>query len=153
MNEVNGGRHVPRHLWAIGVLALMFTLYGGYDYTMSQLGDREYMAMMTEPYGIDVDVALAYFAGFPVWMHSAWALGVWGGVAGSVLLLARSRWAYPAFLVSLAGLVVSNLYSLTHPVPGLTDTTATWVMTIVIFLVMVALTIYARRMRTVGVLR
>ena len=39
-----------------------------------------------------------------VWFDADWAIGVWFAVAGSVLILLRSRFAAPAFLISLAGL-------------------------------------------------
>ena len=43
---------------------------------------------------------------------AGWALGVWGAVAGSVGLLLRHGWSRWAFIVSLAGMVVSSVYSL-----------------------------------------
>ena len=99
----------PWHLWVVGVLAVMFTAFGAYDYVMSQLGDRAYIGAMVEPAGIETEVAVAYFSSFPFWADLVWAIGVWGAVAGSLLLLARRAWAYPAYLASLAGLVASNL--------------------------------------------
>ena len=146
MNET---RTVPWHLWVVGLLGLLFTLFGAYDYTMSQLGDRDYIAAAMEPMGVNADDAVAYFSGFPLWADFVWALGVWG----AVLLLLRSRFAVPAFIVSLVELVLSNAYSLTNPMEGMTDSAATYVAVAVVAAVMVALTVYARRMRRRGVLR
>lgn len=143
----------PWHLWVVGVLALLFTLYGGYDYYMSQIGDRAYIAAAVEPFGIDADVAVEYFSTFPLWADVFWALGVWSAVAGSVLLLLRSRFAFPAYVLSLVGLVVSNAYSYSNPIPGMTDSAMTLVVVAVVVIVMVLLTIYARRMVAKGVLR
>jgi hypothetical protein len=39
----------------------------------------------------------------PAWMTGVWAIGVWGALAGSVLLLLRSKWAVHVFAASLAG--------------------------------------------------
>ena len=39
-------------------------------------------------------------------------LGVWGAIAGSLLLLMRSRFAVHAFAVSLAGLAASTVYQM-----------------------------------------
>ena len=150
MNET---KTVPWHLWVVGLLGLLFTLFGAYDYTMSQLGDRDYIAAAMEPMGVNADDAVAYFSGFPLWADFVWALGVWGAVAGAVLLLLRSRFAVPAFIVSLVGLVLSNAYSLTNPMEGMTDSAATYVAVAVVAAVMVALTVYAHRMRRRGVLR
>lgn len=152
-DEAADGADAPWHLWVVGVLSLMFTAYGAYDYLMSQMGNRAYIGAMVEPFGIDTDVAVTYFSTFPLWADCVWAIGVWGAVAGSLLLLARRAWAYPAYLASLAGLIASNGYSLIHPVPGMTDSSMAYAMTALVAAVMVALTLYARALRDSGVLR
>lgn len=143
----------PWHVWVVGTLVLLFTLVGAYDYIMSQSGDRAYMEAMVEPFGIPADVAVDYFSSFPLWADAVWAVGVWAGVAGAALLLARRALAYPVLLLSLAGLVLSNAYAVANPVPGMTDTTATYATVAVVFCVMLAVTLYARSMRHRGVLR
>lgn len=142
----------PWHLWVVGILALLFTAFGGYDYVMSQLGDRAYMEQAVGSMGIDVDVALEYFSNFPFWMDAVWAIGVWSGVAGAVLLLMRSGFAYYAFVLSLVGLVISNSYGFIEPLPGVTDPTPTYIAIATVFVVMLAFTIYARAMARGGVL-
>ncbi len=47
----------------------------------------------------------AVMTGYPVWMTFAFALGVFGGLAGSVLLLLRLRIAQPVLAVSLVAYV------------------------------------------------
>ncbi|KLE33870.1 hypothetical protein [Aurantiacibacter luteus] len=143
----------PWHLWLVGLLALLFTALGGYDYTMSQLGDRDYIASVLGGTGVDIDTAVAYFAGFPLWMDIVWAIGVWGAVAASVLLLLRSRLAFPVFAVSLAAFLVSNIYGLANPLPGMANNAATYGPVAVVFVVMVFFTLYARAMARRGVLR
>lgn len=143
----------PWHLWVVGILALMFTAFGAYDYLMSQLGDRAYIGAAVEPFGIDTDVAVAYFSTFPLWADFVWAIGVWGAVAGSMLLLARRAWAYPVYLASLAGLVITNVYGVANPVPGMTDSSMSYAMIAVVAAVMVALALYARAQKDRGVLR
>lgn len=142
----------PWHLWVVGVFSLLFTAYGAYDYVMSQMGDRAYIEAAVGPLGIDVDVAVAYFAGFPWWADAIWAIGVWSGLAASLLLLMRNRHALTAYVLSLAGLVLSNGYSLVHPVPGLTDSTASFAVTAVVFAVMLAITLYTRALVRRGAL-
>jgi hypothetical protein len=112
-----------------------------------------YMEAMVEPFGIDATVAADYFSGFPLWADLAWAIGIWAGVGGAVLLLLRRALAYPVLVLSLAGLVLSNVYAVANPVPGMTDTTATYATVAVVFGVMLAITLYARSMRNGGVLR
>lgn len=144
---------VPWHLWVVGTLTLLFTLFGAYDYVMSQSGNLAYMQAMVQPYGIDPQVAVDYFSGFPLWADAVWTVGVWSGVAGAVLLLLRRALAYPVLLASLAGLVGSNAYGIANPVPGLTDTTTTYFTIAIVFGVMLAVALYARSMRGRGVLR
>lgn len=102
----NQGVEVPRSLWIVGLISLLWNLYGAYDYTMSKTGGDAYLKSV----GM-TDAQIAYFHAMPTWMTIPWALGVWGAVAGSLLLLLRSRWAPTAFLVSLGGLVVSLVYN------------------------------------------
>ena len=66
----------------------------GLDYTMTRLRNLDYLSSAGDP-----QVLLAWIDGFPLWAQAAWALGVWGSVAGSLLLLLRSRHAVLAFAV------------------------------------------------------
>lgn len=143
----------PWHLWAVGILALLFTAFGCYDYYMTQIGDREYIAAAMEPVGVDADTALRYFENFPIWMHAVWAIGVWGGLAGAVLVLLRSRFAYPVFAVSLVAFVISNAYGVFNPIPGMESGAAMYGMVAVVFVVLLALVFYTRAMARRGVLR
>ena len=143
----------PWHVWVVGTLTLLFTLFGACDYVMSQTGNRAWMEMMVEPAGLDAEAAVAYFSGFPLWADAVWAIGVWAGVAGAVLLLLRRAAAYPVLVLSLAGLVLSNAYGLSHPLPGMTDTSTTYATVAVVFGVMLVITLYARSLRNGGVLR
>ncbi|MGX7894430.1 hypothetical protein [Tsuneonella sp. HG222] len=143
----------PWHLWAVGVVALLWNCIGAYDYIMSQTRNADYMRMMTEPYGYDTQAAVEYFDSFPLWADTAWALGVWGAVAGSVLLLLRSRYAFHAFVVSLIGLVGANVHSLQNPLPGLSDSAMALGMTAAITAITLLLIWYARRQTAAGVLR
>ena len=103
-------RGAPWHLWLVAAIAILCNGYGGYDYVMSQLQGAAYYRQlgMTE-------AQIAFMAGYPVWMDAVWAIGVWGAVAGSVLLLLRSRWALSAFVLSLLGFLASVAYALATP--------------------------------------
>ena len=91
----------PKHLWVVGILSLLWNAFGGYDYTMTQLRDPAYFASVSGQMGMSVAEMNAFFDTFPVWASALWAIGVWGSVLGSILLLMRSRHAATAFLVSL----------------------------------------------------
>jgi hypothetical protein len=79
---------------------------------------------------------------------------VWGGLVGSLLLLARSRYAVVAFAVSLAGLAVNTLFQATSPMPGAhMDGGGPLALHLAIWAVAIALFAYALRMRAREVLR
>ena len=108
---IDAGRPAaPWHFWLVTLVALLWNGFGGYDYTMSHLqGETYYRAMgMT-------DAQIAYMATYPVWMHAVWATGVWGSVLGSILFVARSRWAFHAFALSTLGAAGALAYNLLAP--------------------------------------
>ncbi len=135
----------PWHLWVVGILSLFWNAMGGVDYTMSHMHNTAYLAQITPE-------QIAWFEAFPIWATSCWALGVWGAVAGSLLLLMRSRWAVTAFGISLLGFVGSHIYQFTSDAPaGLNTGTAT-AFAAVLAAVAVALLWYAMQMRKRGLL-
>ncbi|MGQ2936914.1 MAG: hypothetical protein ACT6RK_22730, partial [Sphingopyxis sp.] len=97
----------------------------------------------------------AYFASFPVWANIGWALGVWGSLLGSLLLLVRSRHAVTAFLVSLIGLALSSVYQFGMHYGDLMRMFGAFPMifTAVIWVIAIALFLYARSQAARGVLR
>lgn len=97
---------------------------------------------------------IAYMQAMPAWLSAFWALGVWGSLAGSVLLLARSRHAVTAFAVSLVGLAVSQSYHLFDAaMPASMNSGAMMVMNLLIWSALLFFLWYARRMTAAGVLR
>jgi hypothetical protein len=137
----------PWHLWLVGILALLWNCIGAFDYAMTETRNASYMSAFTPE-------QLTYFYGFPTWVVATWALSVWGGVLGSVLLLLRKRWAVPVFGVSLVTMMLTSFYSFV-----LTNGLATMggagglVFSAVIFVIAVALLFYARHLARIGVLR
>jgi hypothetical protein len=146
--QTDAGVKAPVHLWVVGIVSLLWNAYGAFDYTMTELGNRAYLASA----GLDEE-ALAYVAAFPAWAVAAWAIGVWGSLVGAVLLLLRSRFAAPAFLVSLAGAVVSFCYQFTSDAPAAFTSGINAAIPVVIMILIVAQWYYARRMTAAGVLR
>ena len=137
----------PIHLWIIGGLAAIWNGFGALDYTMTQMRHPAWMEQMTPEQRAFLDTA-------PYWLDATWALGVWGGLIGAVLLLARSRYATAAFIVSLLGLAGNTLSQLlpSTPSPHL-DSGAGLVLHLAIWAIAIALLLYALRMRAKGVLR
>ena len=95
----------PAHLWIVGILALLWNAFGCYDYLMTNMKNQAYLAQFPAD-------ALTYFDSLPGWLTAFWAIGVWGGLAGSILLLMRSRYSVWAFGLSLIGAVIGLGYQL-----------------------------------------
>jgi hypothetical protein len=134
---------VPIHFWIVAVVSLLWNAFGGYDYTMSHLQGEAYYRQMGA-----TDAMIAGINAYPAWMHAVWAIGVWGSVLGSILLLLRSRWAFHAFAVSSLGAIGALIYGLMNPVEGMGP-----MMPAIIVVVVLFLTWYARMMTSRGVLR
>lgn len=144
------GRSTPAHLWIVGILATVWNAFGCYDYFMSETHNEKYLSM----YGSSAQDMIAYLDSFPTWAIGAWAVGVWGALAGSLLLLARSRHAVLAYAISLLGLLVLTVYQygMSHPVAAM-RTTGMNVMELVIWAIGIFLLWYAWTMEKKGVLR
>ena len=112
MNQVTGQR-TPWHIWATGGLTLLWNAIGAADYTMTHAGGADYLAK--NGFGPEV---IAYFDTLPLWATAGWAMGVWGGVLGSLLLLFRSRFAVLAFALSLLGIAMMTVNSFINPYPA-----------------------------------
>jgi hypothetical protein len=138
----------PWHLWVVGAVSLVWNAFGAMDYTMTKMGNAEYLAAFTPE-------QQTYFTSFPMWANVGWALGVWGSVLGSLLLLVRSRHAVTAFIVSLIGLAISSFYQFGLHYGDLMRMFGTFPMifTAVIWVVAIALFLYARAQASKGVLR
>ena len=143
----------PTHVWIVGGLATLWNAFGGYDYLMTRMRNTDYFASMMPD--VDPQAALAWIDSFPVWAQFGWGLGVWMGVLGSLLLLARSRWAVHAFGLSLIGMVLSFGYQFSgaSPAPAGMDGSMMTIMPLVIIAVGLLLFAYARAMAKKGVLR
>lgn len=143
MSEESAVVRVPVHLWIVGALGVLWNAYGCFDYSMKQ-ASSSYLASLPPEQA-------TMLTQMPLWANVVWAIGVWGGLLGCLLLLLRRRWAAHAFRLSLLGAAVGTAYQVRHlPQPM---NAADWVLTIAILMVCVALLIYARWQTARGLLR
>jgi hypothetical protein len=140
------GVRTPRHLWIVGVLALVWNAFGCTDFSMTVTHNPAWMAPLS-PEMID------WLDNAPSWTIVTWALGVWGGLAGALLLLLRSRWAVAAFTISLLGLAVNQIYPFVSDVPAMLTSPKSIGITLVIWVLALFLLWYALRLRGDRVLR
>ncbi|WP_423140698.1 hypothetical protein ACOYW6_07440 [Parablastomonas sp. CN1-191] len=138
----------PITYWVVAVVGALWNALGATDYVMTRLHDQAWLARAGDPAAI-----LAWIASMPLWVQIGWGFGVWGSVAGSLLMLVRSRQATGAFLVSLVGAVVSIGYQVTHAMPAAVARTADMMMPLVIVAIVFALWRYCRHAGKRGWLR
>ncbi|MDX1566982.1 MAG: hypothetical protein R3223_04215 [Longimicrobiales bacterium] len=102
--DVAATQRTPWHLWVVGGLGLLWNLVGAFDYLMTQTRNASYMSQFTAE-------QLEFFYGFPTWVVASWAIAVWAGVLGVLLLLLRKRLAVPVLLASFLAMVVTSIHN------------------------------------------
>lgn len=146
MNEQNNTA-TPLSLWLIGGAALIWNLFGMMIYVMTVSATPDQLASQYS------EAEIAFMQSVPAWATSANAIAVTAGVIGSILLLMRKSQALPVFIVSLLALVVQNLHSFV-----VTDVVSVFGMVplyiaATVFVVAIALTLYAYLGQRSGLLR
>ena len=143
-----GTSKAPWHLWVVGGVAILWNAFGCVDFTLTQLQGEVWLRNMKM-----TEAQIAAFGAMPAWTHVAWAVGVWGGLLGGVLLLLRRRLALPVFIASCAGFLAGLLHTyVLAPDPDLMPE-GVWMMQAVIGLGCVLFIAYAWRQSKAGVLR
>jgi hypothetical protein len=135
----------PVHLWIVGILSILWNAVGAFDYVATQSRLESYISQFTPE-------QLEYFYAFPAWMDSAWAVGVWGSVLGSIFLLLRKSWAVWLFGASILGLAVSTVYNFILSDGMAVMGSGAAIFTSVIWAIVLLLFFYARAMAKRGVL-
>jgi hypothetical protein len=141
--NLKAGAKAPWHLWLVGIGTLLFNAMGVLSYTMTKLGKLADLGMTPDQ--------IAFMDSYPAWASGLWALGVWGALAGSALVLLRSKLAVAAMLAALVGLIGTTAYNYALiEVPASMQAPA---LDVAIWAVTLFLLFYARRMAAAGVLR
>ena len=96
MEERFGARPVASWFMVAAVAALLFMALGCVSYLMHVFAD---------PATMPLDQRAAY-AAEPAWVTGAYAVAVWVGLAGAILLVLRRRLAEPALLLSLVATLI-----------------------------------------------
>ena len=106
-----GGVHWS--FWTIGAVALIWNVMGGINFFAQMNAD----ALAAYP-----EAARALVEGRPAWATGAFAIAVFGGALGCLLLLLRKSAALYLFIASLLGVIVTNIHTL-----GVAGSTEIWV--------------------------
>lgn len=101
--EDRGTRKVHWSFWLIGIVALIWNLMGSINF-FAQM-NPEVLAAYRES-------ERAIVEGRPAWATAGFAIAVFGGTLGCVLLLLKRSAAYHLFIVSLLGVLVTMAHTL-----------------------------------------
>jgi hypothetical protein len=96
MTMASMGARIPNWFWATAIVGVLWNAYGAHQFvgSLTQTLDSLTATGMTRP---QAEIYLA----LPAWISVAFGVGVFGGLAGSIALLARRAIARPVFAVSL----------------------------------------------------
>jgi len=148
--EISTRPATPWWFWAVSVLGLLWNFGGAYDYIMTRTENAEYLAEIPQP-------LMDYYMNMSPLLDFTWPLAVWAGVLGWVLMLARSRYAVPVFLISLVSMVVNFGYMFIDGGLSLQaehmGAALGWGMTIAVLALGLFAVWFSRAMRARGILR
>ena len=94
----------PVWFWIVSIVALLWNLMG----VMAYLGQAYMTDEMKAGYTSDL---LALMESTPAWVTAAFAIAVWGGLLGCIVLLLRRKLAKPVLMLSLIGILVQMAHS------------------------------------------
>ena len=136
----------PWHLWLIGIIGGLWSSMGVLSFFLTQMKVEAVMSRFPPQ-------QREYFESFPLWAVAFWAIGVFGGVIGCLLLLLKNRLVFPVLLASVIGAIVFNLGGL-FLLGGMEVMRETGALGLTVFPVVFAafLAYYARAMSKKGVL-
>lgn len=99
-NETVGNVHWS--FWLICILALLWNVGGAINYYMQM--NMEFVASLP-------DTHRAIIEGRPAWATAGFAIGVFGGILGCLLLLFKISISFYVFIVSLIGIIVTMIHT------------------------------------------
>jgi len=135
-----------RKFWIVAGLILLWNLIGDAAYLMQVTADLDEVAK-TDP------TTAQAFASMPGWAWSAYAVAVWGGTLGAILLLARRKQAWWFFAASTLGVVVQFGWSFLGFPMIASKGWSTAIFPLVIFVIALASTLFAKTKARDGTLR
>ena len=91
--------------WVVSALALVWNVMGVMAYLAQVMMSPEALQAMPEN-------ERALYESVPAWATGAFAVAVWGGALGCLLLLLRKKLAKPVLVLSLIGIIVQMVHSL-----------------------------------------
>ena len=130
----------PLHLWLVGILSLLWSMWGAYIALSAQFGAFPNLRPADQ----------AYFDAQPLWFVIFADAGLIAGIAGAIALLVQHRSAVWLFMTELVILTASNLFEVAIGRSPLLDNRASVVGTLFLLAILALQAAYAARMRRRG---
>ena len=114
---MNDTASAPGWFKVVAIIGLLWNLLGvlayfWYTAMMERFMTPEVMATLPEAERAQMETQLQMLQATPAWATGAFAIAVFGGLLGCILLLMKRKLAVPVFGLSLAGIIVQNVHSL-----------------------------------------
>jgi len=90
--------------WIISIIALIWNLMGVFAYIAQVNMSDEIIAALPE-------AERALYENVPAWVTGAFAIAVFGGALGCILLLIRKKLATSVLIISLIGIIAQMVYN------------------------------------------
>ncbi len=94
----------PKSFWIISGIFLLWNLMGVMAFVMQ-------LTMSDEALAAPPEAQRDLYLGTPVWATAAFAVAVFGGTLGCILLLMRKAWAVPVLILSLVGIATQMFHA------------------------------------------
>jgi hypothetical protein len=96
---MNDSIKIPIWFYVVAALAVLWDAMGVWAYINTMTLSAEGLAAMSE-------AEQQIHNATPAWANGAFAIAVFGGLIGSILLLLKKAWAYPVLIISLIAILV-----------------------------------------------
>lgn len=91
--------------WILGIAALIWNLMGVFAFIAQ-------MNMTPEMLEVLPEAERKLYENVPSWVNIVFAIAVFGGALGSLLLLLKKKIATPVFILSLVAVIIQMMYNL-----------------------------------------
>ncbi len=128
----------PLWFWIFSALALVWNIMGAIAYLVEAYMTIEDLEKLSQAERL-------LYESQPAWVTGAFAVAVWGGTLGCLLLLLRKKWARPVLFVSLIGILAQMSYSFFMSTAFDVYGPGGMVMPIMVILIGIGLVFFAKR--------
>lgn len=104
MSEESTISNAPRWFLGVAIAALIWNLLGVFAYVGQMMMTPEALSLLPAD-------QRELFESTPAWATGAFAVAVWGGALGSLLLLLKKKASKPVLILSLIGILVQMYHS------------------------------------------